>query len=43
VQPDETGFHAQNLFLPAGEHEVVVAATRGDQVNKVTRTLTVVR
>ena len=43
VQLDETGFHAQNLFLAAGEHEITVTAARGEQTNQVHRTLTVIK
>ena len=43
VQLDETGFHAQNLFLAPGEHEITVIAARGEQVNEVHRTLRVIK
>ena len=39
---DESGFHARNLSLSPGEHEITVTAARGDQANTVIRTLNVI-
>jgi len=42
VELDENGYHAENLFLRPGTHEVKVTATRGDRTRTVVRTLTVI-